>query len=170
MKVIAACVLCAACLLTGVKGLLVSRSAGAQGRLASKFRTDPNSRHIPARRHTSPAAAEAGVCHSHSKVLYAGWGNYKSDGQAEAKVILGVVVALVLRGAFSPASTRNTYLCPSGYGKEAALASLQRIEPGYKCKDFAGLVADYFTAPIVLPGDAEFDPEFLKIRMVGMPK
>jgi hypothetical protein len=88
-----------------------------------------------------------------------GWGNYKSDGSAEGKALFFIVAALVVRGEFTPASVRNTYLCPSGFNKEKELASLIAMEPQYKCKDFAGLVSDYFTAPVVLPGDPEFDAE-----------
>lgn len=95
------------------------------------------------------------------------WGNYKSDGKKEGKIGLALAVALCIKGNFMSVDVRTTYTCPSGAGSEKILASLIRQEPTYKCLPINELFVKFLTAPLVFPGDPEYDPQFLRIEMIG---
>lgn len=86
------------------------------------------------------------------------WGNYKSDGKKEGQIILAIAAALVLRSTFAPTSIRTICPCPSGYNAEAVLKSLQE-DPSYRCLPAGELFWKTLTAPLVFPGDPDFDTQ-----------
>ena len=103
-----------------------------------------------------------------STALAARWGNYKSDGKKEGKVLFIVISLLVLRGAFVPKDLRTTTACPTGYGAEKTLARFKANDSSYHCLPTGDLVKNYFTSRWVFPGDPDFDPNFLRIEMRGV--
>jgi hypothetical protein len=105
---------------------------------------------------------------SNSMQLNAGWGNYKSDGKNEGAILFFVVLLAVVRGAFISKDLRTTTTCPTGYGAERTLARFKENDSSYHCLPTGELVYKYFTSRWVFPGDAEFDPNFLRIEMRGV--
>mmetsp|Transcript_23129 Transcript_23129/g.33156 ORF Transcript_23129/g.33156 Transcript_23129/m.33156 type:complete len:155 (+) Transcript_23129:28-492(+) len=105
-----------------------------------------------------------------SSALNSVWGNYSSDGKKESKFLLFAALLLVAKVNFMSINIRTTYICPSGPGSDKVLQSLIEQEPGFKCLSFGELATKMLTAPLVFPGDPEYDPEFLRISMIGMNK
>jgi len=104
---------------------------------------------------------------SKSQLQASFWGNYKSNGKTEGKIGLALAVALCIKGNFMSVDVRTTYTCPSGANSEKTLASLIRQEPTYKCLPPNELFVKFLTAPLVFPGNPEYDPQFIRIEMIG---
>lgn len=94
-----------------------------------------------------------------TRLSMAGWGNYKSDGKREGSILFALTLAIVLKANFSPADLKNMYICPSGPNAEVVKAKLTKLEPDYNCIEFNQYWTKLLTAPIILPGNAQYDPE-----------
>lgn len=49
-------------------------------------------------------------------------------------------------------------MCPSGPNSERLLQMFKAEKPNYKCLPFGELAGRIVTAPIILPGNPEYDP------------
>jgi hypothetical protein len=73
-----------------------------------------------------------GLMNTHKTARYGVWGNYKSDGSLEGKIILSLACLFVLKGTFTSINLRTTYPCPTGLNSDRILKEYQ-IDPEYKC-------------------------------------
>ena len=111
--------------------------------------------------------------HSHTRIaarqrpttrLSGVWGNFAPDTKQSAQI--GVLLALVLvtKTVFAPVSVRTTYACPNGFGAEVRLAEYKAADPSYTCAGGPELFLKMLTAPIVFPGDPEFDTKLFRLE------
>lgn len=74
-------------------------------------------------------------------------------------MLLVLAIALVLKGNFLPSELKNSYVCPTGPTAEKDIAKFKSLEPSYNCLPLQGYLYKFATAPLVLPGDPDYDPE-----------
>lgn len=84
-----------------------------------------------------------------------GWGNYKSDGIKEAKVLLVVVSLSAARILCLPEDVRTAAFCPEGINAENVRKILER-DPSWSCKPRDELLSRYFSTEFVAPGTPEW--------------
>lgn len=92
----------------------------------------------------------------------------KVRGIGGFKVLATLAVLGQLRSQFSSVELRTTTVCPSGLNAERTLAKFQADDPSYHCLPLGELARRFLTDPLVLPGDAAYDPKLFRIEMRGL--
>lgn len=88
------------------------------------------------------------------------WSNYSSDGRKEGKIILALALAAVIKGNFLPSELKNAYVCPTGPSAESSVMQFKSLDPTYTCMSLQDVAWKSLVAPIVLPGNPDYDPEY----------
>lgn len=92
----------------------------------------------------------------------------KVRGIGGFKVLATLAVLGQLRSQFSSVELRTTTVCPSGLNAERTQRTFESNDPSYHCLPLAELARRFLTDPLVLPGDAAYDPQFIRIEMRGL--
>lgn len=92
----------------------------------------------------------------------------KVRGIGGFKVLATLAVLGQLRSQFSSVELRTTTVCPSGLNAERTQRAFESNDPSYHCLPLGDLARRFLTDPLVLPGDAAYDPQFMRIEMRGL--
>jgi len=92
----------------------------------------------------------------------------KVRGIGGFKVLATLAVLGQLRSQFSSVELRTTTVCPSGLNAERTQRAFEANDPSFHCLPLGELARRFLTDPLVLPGDAAYDPQFMRIEMRGL--